>query len=71
MKSGARSAPAPEARDAVVAARARFEADLAGMPEDARDVRAPRAPVARLSDRLQALAVEARTAVLSGDPSEA
>jgi len=71
MKNGARTAPAPEARDAVVAARARFEADLAGMPEDARDVRAPRAPVARLSDRLQALAVEARTAVLSGDPSEA
>ena len=70
MKDGKRTLPGPTPGEAVVAARRRLEADLASVPESARDLRRPQAPAPRMSPRLEALAAEARTAVLSGDRSE-
>ncbi|HXF57713.1 MAG TPA: nicotinate phosphoribosyltransferase [Actinomycetota bacterium] len=51
MAGGRRVAPP----DTLEAARARFEADLAQLPEEARDLHRPRAPRVELSDRLRAL----------------
>jgi len=44
------------------AARARFEADLAALPEPARDLRRPEAPVPKLSGRLRALNARVKAA---------
>lgn len=44
------------------AARARFEADLAALPEPARDLQHPKAPVPKLSGRLRALNDRVRAA---------
>ena len=67
MANGRRASPAPAPPAAVAAARERFEADLPRVPEPALDVRAPQPPEVRMSPRLEALAAEARTAVLSED----
>lgn len=45
--------------------RARFEADLAGLPAAALDLRTPRAPTARVSEALSRLGDESRAAALA------
>lgn len=56
MVNGRRSEPVTDPPQALTAARARFEADLAELPETARALTDPRAPVPALTPALQRLA---------------
>ncbi|MGY1901116.1 nicotinate phosphoribosyltransferase [Nocardia gipuzkoensis] len=58
MRSGRRVRPA----DTVAAGRARFEADLAELPEEARDLRSPIAPIPAITPRLRLLTSEVQAA---------
>ncbi|MGV9611695.1 nicotinate phosphoribosyltransferase [Nocardia xishanensis] len=51
-----------EQADTVTAGRARFEADLADLPEEARDLRYPVAPIAAITPRLRRLTSEVQAA---------
>jgi hypothetical protein len=50
---------------AIEAGRSRFESDLPGLPQEALDLRAPRAPTAAVSEALVRLADETRAAALA------
>ena len=50
------------------AARDRFEADLTDLPEPARALRSPRAPVPDISGRLRALSDRVQAGIRSGSP---
>ncbi|WP_327134842.1 nicotinate phosphoribosyltransferase [Streptomyces sp. NBC_01343] len=56
MRGGRRTGPP----DSLAAARARFEADLAGLPATARRIQDPEAPVPAASAQLEALTAEVR-----------
>lgn len=56
MRGGRRTGPP----DSLAAARARFEADLAGLPAAARRIQDPEAPVPAASAQLEALTAEVR-----------
>lgn len=61
MRNGRRVGPA----DSLEAARARFEADLACLPEPAQDLDKPISPPVRISRPLQALAASVEAAIRS------
>ena len=67
MEGGRRVTPAVPPARAVADAHRRFQQDLPGVPDAARDLRNPVPPEPQISARLQSLAAQARTAVLSGD----
>ncbi|MGW0752484.1 nicotinate phosphoribosyltransferase [Streptomyces sp. NPDC002587] len=56
MRDGRRTGPP----DSLAAARARFEADLAGLPAAARRIQDPEAPAATVSPQLEALTADVR-----------
>ncbi|MEV6325315.1 nicotinate phosphoribosyltransferase [Nocardia sp. NPDC051787] len=58
MRDGQRVSP----MEAVAAGRARFEADLAQLPDEARDLRSPVAPIAAITPRLRQLTDEVQDA---------
>lgn len=64
MRGGRRVEPAPAPAGAVVAARARFEADLANLPDGPRDLREPRPVEPLVSESVRALSEKARAAAL-------
>ncbi|HMK64026.1 MAG TPA: nicotinate phosphoribosyltransferase [Acidimicrobiales bacterium] len=61
MANGRRVAGAPDRTSAIAAARRRFEEDLADLPERARALRRPQAPVPRHSATLEQLAATVRS----------
>ena len=58
-------ADAPDRRSSSTKDGARFEADLAGLPAVALDLRTPRAPTAGVSEALSRLEDESRAAALA------
>jgi nicotinate phosphoribosyltransferase len=64
MRGGRRVEPAPSPAAEVIAARARFEADLVNLPEGPRNLRDPRPIEPTESDGLRALSEKARAAAL-------
>jgi nicotinate phosphoribosyltransferase len=67
MLAGERTEPSLEPPAAVAAARARFERDLPAVPPEAARVIDPLAAEPAISERLEALAKEARERALTGD----
>lgn len=68
MRNGRRIGPRPS----LAATRTRFETDLEQVPEAARHIDAPRAPMASVSPRLTALTDQVRQTIAAttrSDPS--
>ena len=67
MLGGQRLEPTPTPAEAVVAARVRFEADLANLPDGPRNLREPRPIEPLVSDGVRILSEKARAAALEHD----